>query len=740
MEKSDFQKELEYFDKVEEIIRNKLVKLQDDRGPLWERVLQERKEMWEDNRHLVRDFDDVIFLNTQETVVKLAEKQFEGNEIEIQRHIKMEKSPYFGRVDFRDEETGEADAVYIGIYSLAEKDSQDIYVVDWRAPISSMFYQFDAGPAWYEVSGYKNEVEITGKRQFRIEEGRFLSVYETNSSMYDDILGEALSEYSDQKLKVIVGSIQREQNAAIRSDTKHSCLVYGLAGSGKTSIGLHRLAYVLYCNRDTTKSENILILSNNNIFGAYISTILPDLGEKPAEQKVFADFLEIFLEDDLETEDYYSQLKALNGSFADERRRWIQVKYSWDMIQYCREYFATFSFQIPEIRYGEEILVIPEFIRSRLDAGHFSEFTSRYERLKFLVRRSIEDFFTLHKEEICKKIMEDSDILISEKEARLQCKRMLFEYIQSAENEIVRLNKLDSRRLAVEVFEKYLRQTGEEGQEAERLFCSLNRGRLLYEDALFYLFIKVLMGEVTPFSNIYHTVIDESQDYSLLQLYIIKQLLPRSSFTLLGDIYQTVNSVTTIQRYEDYEKIFGADLVRIRLSRCYRSSSDINALAFRLINEADRPIAEEYSYFDRTVHKPRYVICRDMFSCLVPILESLEKYHSIAIIADGEEDVLAVKSYLQEYKDAQLILSPDDEIRSRLVVIPLLLAKGLEFDAVILFNCIRSNEENAHMRRKVYLGCTRALHELYFVEKGVLPEELRECAPYMEVVESSSMC
>ena len=317
---------------------------------------------------------------------------------------------------------------------------------------------------------------------------------------------------------------------------------------------------------------------------------------------------------------------------------------------------------------------------------------------------------------------------------------MLFEYIQSAENEIVRLNKLDSRRLAVEVFEKYLRQTGEEGQEAERLFCSLNRGRLLYEDALFYLFIKVLMGEVTPFSNIYHTVIDESQDYSLLQLYIIKQLLPRSSFTLLGDIYQTVNSVTTIQRYEDYEKIFGADLVRIRLSRCYRSSSDINALAFRLINEADRPIAEEYSYFDRTVHKPRYVICRDMFSCLVPILESLEKYHSIAIIADGEEDVLAVKSYLQEYKDAQLILSPDDEIRSRLVVIPLLLAKGLEFDAVILFNCIRSNEENAHMRRKVYLGCTRALHELYFVEKGVLPEELRECAPYMEVVESSSMC
>nr|WP_300768775.1 UvrD-helicase domain-containing protein [uncultured Acetatifactor sp.] len=741
MEKDDFQKELIHFNEVEGIIRNKLEKLYREKAPLQERLLRERKEMWEDNRHLIRDFDDVIFLNTQETIVKSVEQQLAWNEADIQQHTKMEKSPYFGRVDFQ-EEAGEADTIYIGVYSLTDEESQEIYVVDWRAPISSMFYQFDAGPAWYEVHGHKNQVEITGKRQYRIEDGRLLSVYDTDSSMYDDILVQALSEYSDHKLKVIAGSIQREQNAAIRSDTKSSCLIYGLAGSGKTSIGLHRLAYVLYRDRETIKSENILILSNNNIFGSYISTILPDLGEKPAQTKVFGDFLEAFLGEGLEIEDYYSQLKSIEGPYAEERIKWIQIKYSAELLEYCIRYFAEFPFRIPEIRYEGEVLVSQELLQSKLDAGHYHTFQSRRERLEYLARRAIEDYFLLHKEEIRDSIAErgmERNEELSEKEIYALYKRTRNEYVQLAMDGIGRLNRLDSGKQMAEVFARYLRraEVPEGDEEAQRMFRSLERGKLLYEDALFYLFIKELMGEAAPFSQIYHTVIDESQDYSLLQLYIVRYLFPGSSFTLLGDIYQTVNSVTTMQRYEDYEKVFGSGLVRIRLGRCYRSSSDINALAFRLIDEEERPIAEEYSYFARTVRKPQYVICRDMFSCLGPILERLEKYRSVAVIVDGEEDALAVKAHLQGQKEAQLLISPDDEMKSRLSVIPLLLAKGLEFDAVILFGCIRSNEKNAHMRRKVYLGCTRALHELYFVERETLPEGLRECEGYMEIVDYS---
>ncbi len=733
MEKSDFQNEVEYLGKVEGIIRNRLERLCGEKASLKSQVVQERKDMWDDNRHVIRDFDDVILLSSQEAAVKLTEAQYQRNETEIRRLRKMENSPYFGRVDFTESETGENSTVYIGIFSLTEEESREIYVVDWRAPVSSMFYQFDLGPAWYQVNDYKNEVEMTGKKQYKIEEGRLLSVYDTNSSMYDDILGEVLSKQADHKLKVIVGSIQKEQNAAIRSDTRHSCLIYGLAGSGKTSIGLHRLAYVLYCNKDTVKAKNILILSNNNIFGSYISTILPDLGEEPAETKVFADLLEAYLDEGMEVEDYYRQLKVIEEGLAEERLKWIQIKYSADMLQYCIDYFASFPFQIPEIRYKEEILVSPGLLQSKLNVGRALDFRSRCERLRHLVRKTIEDFFVLHREEICTDILENDDDVLSTKEAKIVYKRTMQEYLQSAQNEITRLNRLDAQEQTKEVFADYLHHIGEDDEEAERLFYSLKRGKLLYEDALLYLLIRVLTGEAAPFPNIYHTVIDESQDYNLLQLYIVKSLFPGSSFTLLGDIWQTVNSVTTIQKYDTYEWIFGTDLVRIRLSKCYRSSSDINALAFRLISQADQSIEEEYSYFARTVRKPQYIISKDLFSCLAPILERLEKYASVAIIVNNDEEALAVKSCLQKDREVQMIISPDEEMKDRVVIIPLLLAKGLEFDAVILFNCIYPNVKSAHFRRKVYLGCTRALHELYFIERDVLPDSLQECAPYVEV-------
>ncbi len=733
MEKKELQEEMNYLDRVEGIIRHRLKKLHEEKALLKEQVIHRRKEMWDDNRHLIRDFDDVILLSAQDAEVNLAEDEYGRNEQEIQRLSKMEKSPYFGRLDFEDPTTGDRDTIYIGIYSLTEKESHAIYVVDWRAPISSMFYQFDLGPAWYEVHGNREEVVVTKKRQYRIEDGRLLHAYDTDSSMYDNILGEVLSGHSDHKLKVIVGSIQKEQNLAIRSDTRRSCLIYGLAGSGKTSIGLHRLAYILYCNRDTIKSENILILSNNSIFASYLSAILPDLGERPAETKVFADLLEAYMDQGMVIEDYYSQLKRLESSYAGERAKGLRILYSPDLIRYCTDYFAAFPFRIPEIRYGEEILLSPESFQDRLDTRKFPSFQARFEMLGQLVKKTVEEFFLLHKDEIYNDLMESHEDILSEKEWNLLYKKTRQTYIESAQEEILRQNRLDPQAQAVKVLSDYLDRTGKGDEIAARLSDSLNRRKLLYEEALFYLFVKVLMGKAAPFPTIRHTVIDESQDYSLLQLSIIKHLLPKSSFTLLGDIYQAVNSLTTIRDYNDYTQVFGPDLAQIRLGKCYRSSGDINALAFELINEAHRPITECYSYFHRTVRKPQYLICKDILSCLVPILEGLGQYHSIAVIVDNDEDALAVKSRLQGHQEAQLILSPDDEMTGHLVIIPLLLAKGLEFDAVILFNCIYSNLGNDRMRQKVYLGCTRALHELYFVERDILPDVLQGCGQYLEI-------
>ena len=815
MKKSDFQQEENYLNKVEGVIRGKLARLRDLRTPLKGRVLQERKEMWEENRHQISDFDDVILLSVQEADVRSAEEQYEQNELEIGRLEKMEKSPYFGRLDYEEKETGEKDTVYIGTYGLAEDETHEICVVDWRAPVSAMFYHFGVGPAWYQVRDYREEVCVTGKRRYRIEEGRLLRAYDTESSMDDDILDRVLSEHSDHKLKVIAASIQKEQDLAIRSDPKRSCLIYGLAGSGKTSIGLHRVAYVLYNLRDTVKSENVLVLSNNHIFSSYVSSILPDLGEMPPRNMVFADILETFMDEGVAVEDYYSQLKWLDGrsdltresldpkqpepnseranpvpersaqkqinwalgqmkpalekeDSDSARLKYLRLKYSAGMIRYCTDYFASFAFQAPEIRYKGKLVIAPESgenDRQNRQADRALDFKARRSRLEHRIRQSIEEFFETNKEEICRNIEGDHEEYLSAWELRLIYERLLQSYLDSAQEKFIRLNRLDPGKQAALVLAAYLRRAGEEEEEAVRFYESLKHGVLWYEDALFLLFVKTLMGEAAPFSNILHTVIDESQDYSLLQLHIMKRLLPRSSFTLLGDICQTVNTLTTIQEYDAYENVFGPGLVRIRLSKCYRSSGDINALAFALIGAA-----EGYSYFQRMAGKPRYIISQDPLSCIAPILERFKKYHSAAVITNSGEEARAVWESLrgrsnraaaassgagqsdQEKTDAiqgertdwegrpdrdevQLIESPEDELKGRVVILPFLLAKGLEFDAVILYHCVHSNEGNDSIRRKVYLGCTRALHELYLVESRPLPEALRGCEEYLEIEE-----
>lgn len=282
MTESERKAELAYFSEIETVIDENLEKLYQMHNELKGQLLGVRREMWDDGRHLIRDFDDVIELTAQDGEVSAAEKQFQQNETEIRRQNRQKLSPYFGRLDYDD--NGLSRTVYIGIYGLRREDSHRMLVVDWRAPVASMFYSFDLGPGWFEPPSGRRNVNITLKRQFKIEDGHFRMMYDSDSAMFDEILGDVLSKNTDHSLRVIISSIQKEQNTAIRGDTGRSCLIYGLAGSGKTSVGLHRLAYILYHDRERIKSENILIISNNSIFSSYISTILPDLGEAVREE------------------------------------------------------------------------------------------------------------------------------------------------------------------------------------------------------------------------------------------------------------------------------------------------------------------------------------------------------------------------------------------------------------------------------------------------------------------------
>lgn len=736
MNPKDFQCEKAYFDEVAEIIRTNIKDLNENKSNMRRKIVEERKKMWEENRHVVRDFDDAVELTVVDQNILDAELQFERNEIELQRMERMLKQPYFGRIDFTGG-SGRTREVYIGLHGLAKEDPHRIYVVDWRAPAASMFYTYDLGPAQYETPSGMRDVELVLKRQYEVEDGKLIYAYDTDSSMHDSILGEVLSQSTDNKLRVIIGSIQKEQNEAIRSRADRNCLIYGLAGSGKTSVGLHRLAYILYRNRDTMTSDKIVIISNNGVYSSYVASILPELGERPVETLVFSDLLSEGTDGRFRFESLYEQLHRLDKEetdpAAEEMLKW---KYSLDLLQYFIRYFSNFTYRIPDIHYRGALIFSEQIFREKwVKSGNLS-FKSKYEKIKELIVNYIEDYFSMNREMICRDLVESHEDFVMKDEIPGLFRKAVRRCKEYAVSEFARLNQPDPEILLIDALDSFFMSIGKETNAAIDISAAIHRKKLLHEDALLYLLVRVLMGKIPVNPDIQHIVIDEAQDYSLIQLYIIKSLFPKSTFTILADIHQTVNPFTTIRDYGMFEEIFGSDIVKICLEKCYRSSSNINALAFQLIDSVEDPIRKTYSYFDRPVKKPQYIHAKDMYAEAASQLEMMKKYNTAAIITSGVDEAVKLARYLKKHssEDVQLIASSEERITNRLVIIPLLFAKGLEFDMVLLFNFVGSLMNKPDFRQKVYLGCTRALHELYFLEEAEFPKALEDCSTYLDIV------
>lgn len=730
---NDFQKELGYFGEVSALIAAKIEELQNGELDLKQKVLNERRRMWEENNHIVRDFDDAVELSLFDSYVSDVERQYLDNQEELRRMTQLSRKPYFGRIDFT-EGVGRERTVYIGIYSLVQNEPHKVYVVDWRAPVASMFYTYDLGPAVYEAPNRKKEVDIVLKRQYEIQGGKLLYAYDTNSSMHDKILGEVLSKNTDSKLKVIVGSIQKEQNYAIRCGSSRNCLIYGLAGSGKTSVGMHRLAYLLYRNKDTLTADRILILSNNSIFASYISSILPELGERPVSSRLFSEILSECLGEKQRIEDYYDHLSAVMPDAPDmDRAEQIKKKYSMELLNYLVGYFSDYAFHIPEIRYDQDVIFSEAIYNEKRHWKPEQSFRKKYESVLNLMSKTVEEYFLHNQRRIAQDIIRTSEEFLMKDEIPRLFRRQMRHYIRSAQESFRRLNNTDAKALLIAALSRYYWETD---IKVELSFGhdQPEKKKLPYEDALLLALIKTLTGESKSHDDILHIVIDEAQDYNVLQLYLIRCLFPKSTFTILGDVYQAVNTVTTVQNYDRFGDIFGENMERIGLTKCYRSSAEINALAFQLIDSAEHPVKSAFSYFERSVKKPEYIVSKDTVKKIISLLPQLKKYNTAAIITNTVKEAAALYKKLEKAgcpMKMQLITSAEDQLTQQLVIIPMLYAKGLEFDAVILANFVSSAGLDQNLRHKVYLGCTRALHELYFVEQKNLPETLSDCAAYL---------
>lgn len=625
MEKEILEKELLHLEKVKQHIEVRLTEENAKLSNQQEDLIQKRREMWEECAHGVNDFDDIVSMNAYDETVRENYGHFVRQEETVRQLYYLKDTPYFGRIDFLEQGERIPEEIYIGRYGFRNKTTREYEIYDWRTPIASMFYDSGIGETSYLCPAGELCGELTCKRQYKIEDGVLKYCYDTNVAVQDDVLEEVLAENTDKVLRVIIDTITREQNQAIRQPHALNMLVTGPAGSGKTSVGMHRLAYLLYHNRENLSSEKIVVLSRNQIFSSYVSEILPELGEENVNDVMFDSLVNRGISKEYKKRDYYEQveylLKHKDGSLRSEA---IALKYSQEFVAFLKDNI--------------------ELYREK-----HTDFDTVLGFYLYLLKR-----FT---------------------------KEMKPEIYHYTKNQV-------------------------------------NRGKINYEDMLVVSYLRILLGAIKPMSEISHVVVDEAQDYNLLQLQIIRTLFPKAHFTILADANQAIHPLTSTTDMEKMAEIFSTQMgiKEVVLSKSYRSTAPINEFAFDIIG-----IHNPDLYVERDGKAPEVRVCKNRKQEIMQLLREIPEDKSVAIITADLDSARVVQQKMgtilsKTERPIQYLLKANQYLEEKIVAMPIMLAKGLEFDVVIVWDDRNETywEENKNLK---YLMCTRALHELYFVSE-----------------------
>lgn len=703
-------------------------------------VLDLRRSMWEEGPRLIRDEDDQVnaaiylaALGREERdylVVKRLERALE----------KLVDSPYFARVDFRVDGEDAPEQIYIGLSTLIDHIDNRHLVYDWRAPISSIFYDFEPGEAFYETEEGPIKGYMTMKRQYKIVRGQLRYMFNTNLRVSDEILQELLSKSVDGRMSSIVTTIQREQNRIIREEANKVLVVQGPAGSGKTSVALHRVAYLLYKYRNSMSSDSMVILSPNRIFGDYISDVLPELGEQNIHQTTFQQLAERLLGRSVATEDMSEQLEyILTKNEAAEpgyaaRIEGIKYKSSPHFVSLLRKYVKYLEEKgvvLEDVVVGDQTIATKEEL--------FELFRERYtylpigKRLEKMYRRVL-FLMKPHEErraaELYQQIKDDpSQLHTSEEEIEELSIAAVKREFGPAKASLRQLTKIDAvdlyRRLfeSPELISSLVR--GDELPARLRDICALTvghvqAGRLPFEDLAPVVYLKALVEGIEELNHIRHVVLDEMQDYSPFHFEILKMLFPRSGVTALGDINQSVHPYASAN-YDTMLDILGRQRSTLtHLTRSYRSTERITRFTRAMLEDGGT-----IEFIAREGAKP--VITRaETEEGLIQALEEkvLELrrsgVRSIAVICRSAADAELVFRRLKRFDHISLVTHRATAFETGSVVLPAYLAKGLEFDAVLIHDAGADVYGRENERKLLYTACTRALHSLFIFYTGSL--------------------
>jgi len=599
------------------------------------------------------------------------------------RLLRMIQSPYFGRVDFRDEWTSgsESDPRYIGTHSFIDEDSLDVLIHDWRAPISGMFYDFELGCAFYHSPSGKIEGELTAKRQYKITQGELEFFIDTSLTINDDILQRALVDKSGDHMKNIVETIQREQNAIIRNDDADVLVIQGVAGSGKTSVALHRAAYMLYKYKETLKSADILIISPSNIFANYIADVLPQLGEDPPAETDMDSIAALELENICKLQTRYEQ-SVLAVEAGDERlAKRMKWKSRIELIDELDEYITNLA----QTRFSPREIIIDnhkvplEYIRRRYQ---------KYN--KHPLRRRLDMIYNDIREDV-----------------RAQRSAGLFNrWSGFVKQELDSMLNIQPLLVTYEEFfhfigkPEYFRRAGKKKPE--------------YSDAFPIIYLKAAIDGIKINKNVKHVIIDEMQDYAPIEYVVLKMMFPCKA-TILGDTLQLASPQGSAN--DEICSIYsGANY--IEMIKSYRSTFEIAKFASRIIPN-DRIICVERHGFE-----PSIIACSsdsDILEYLVDLAVTRTGQSSLAVICKTTKQAVAYHAAFSERGIETVLLKESGKVISASVMITTpLIAKGLEFDSVAIPETDTRHYSSDIDRQLLYIACTRAMHELILLHTGEL--------------------